>query len=86
LHLVLDCLGERGLLGRGIEPIGEQGFGIVPAGKIATAIYTEQLGAVFRQMPIALTVNLVNGALTAIILSSLAAGSPRRSGFLPWSW
>jgi signal transduction histidine kinase len=65
-----------------IEPIGEQGFGIVPAGKIATAIYTEQLGAVFRQMPIALTVNLVNGALTAIILSSLAAGSLPKIWFL----
>ncbi len=66
--------------GRRLEPIGEQGFGIVPAGKIATAIRTEQLGAVFRQMPIALTVNLVNGALTAIILSSLAAG------WLPKIW
>jgi len=46
----------------------------VPADKIATAIYTEQLGTVFRQMPIALAVNLVNGALTATILSPLATG------------
>jgi hypothetical protein len=32
----------------------------VPAGEITTAIYTEQVCAVFRQMPIALAVNLVN--------------------------
>ena len=54
----------------------------MPAGRIATAIYTEQLGAVFRQMPIALTVNIVNGALTAIILSLLAAGSLPKIWFL----
>ena len=54
----------------------------MPAGKIATAIYTEQLGTVFRQMPIALAVNRVNGALTAIILSLLAAGSLPKIRFL----
>jgi signal transduction histidine kinase/CheY-like chemotaxis protein len=46
----------------------------VPAGKIAMAIYTEQLRAVFRQMPIALIVNFVNAALTAIVLWPIAAG------------
>jgi signal transduction histidine kinase len=54
----------------------------VPADKIATAIYTEQLAAVFRQMPIALTVNLVNGAITAVVLSLLAAGSLPKIWFL----
>ena len=46
----------------------------MPAGEITTAIYTEQVRAVFRQMPIALNVNLVNAALTAIVLSRIAAG------------
>ena len=46
----------------------------MPADKIATAVYAEQLRAIFRQMPIALAVNLVNAALTAIVLSRIAAG------------
>ncbi len=61
-------------LGWRTECIGEQGFGIVPADKVATAVYAEQLRAVFRQMPIALTVNLVNAALTATVLSRIAVG------------
>jgi len=69
-------------VGRRLERIGEQGFGIVPADQIAAAIYTEQLGTVFRQMPIALAVNLVNGALTATILSPLATGPLPKIWFL----
>jgi signal transduction histidine kinase len=45
----------------------------VPAGEISTAIHSEQVRAVFRQMPIALAVNLVNAALTLIVLSPIAA-------------
>ncbi len=46
----------------------------------ATAIYTEQVGAVFRQMPIALAVNVVNAGLTA------AALAPFASQPLPLPW
>jgi signal transduction histidine kinase/CheY-like chemotaxis protein len=46
-------------------------LGIVPANEISTAIRTEQLRVVFRQLPISLAVNLVNAALTAIVLSTL---------------
>jgi signal transduction histidine kinase/CheY-like chemotaxis protein len=45
----------------------------MPATRISTAIRAEQLRAVFRQMPIALAVNLVNAALTAAVLFPLAA-------------
>jgi signal transduction histidine kinase len=41
----------------------------VPINEIPIAIRTEQLSAVFRQLPIGLAVNLVNAALTAIVLS-----------------
>jgi signal transduction histidine kinase/CheY-like chemotaxis protein len=40
--------------------------------EISNAIHTEQLRAVFRQMPIGLAVNLLNGALTTIVLSPIA--------------
>ena len=39
----------------------------------ATAIYTEQVDAVFRQMPIALAVNVVNVGLTAAALAPFAS-------------
>ena len=45
----------------------------MPASRISTAIGAEQLRAVFRQMPIALAVNLVNAALTAAVLFPLTA-------------
>jgi len=43
----------------------------VSANEISIAIRTEQLRAVFRQLPISLAVNLVNAALTAIVLSTI---------------
>jgi len=45
----------------------------VPANEISIAIRTEQLRAVFRQLPISLAVNLVNAALSAIVLSTIGA-------------
>jgi signal transduction histidine kinase/CheY-like chemotaxis protein len=45
----------------------------VPVNEISIAIRTEQLRAVFRQLPISLAVNLVNAALTAIVLSTIGA-------------
>jgi signal transduction histidine kinase/CheY-like chemotaxis protein len=45
----------------------------VPANEISIAIRTEQLRAVFRQMPIGLAVNLVNAALTAVVIAPIAA-------------
>jgi signal transduction histidine kinase len=53
----------------------------VSAGRIPTAIRSEQLGAVFRQMPIALVVNLVNAALTTAVLLPITAARP-----LPLVW
>ena len=41
--------------------------------EISNATHAEQVHAIFRQMPIALAVNLVNAALTAIVLSPMAA-------------
>jgi signal transduction histidine kinase len=43
----------------------------VPANEITIALRAEQLRAVFRQLPIGIVVNLVNAALTAIVLSTL---------------
>jgi hypothetical protein len=43
-----------------------------PAESVISAIYAEQVGTVFRQMPIALAANFVNAALTAIVLAPLA--------------
>jgi signal transduction histidine kinase len=45
----------------------------VPANEISIAIRTEQLRAVFRQLPISFVVNLVNAALTAIVLSTIGS-------------
>ena len=45
----------------------------MPPTEISIAIRTEQLHAVFRQLPISLAVNLVNAALTAIVLSATGA-------------
>jgi len=45
----------------------------VPPNEISIAIRTEQLRAVFRQLPISLGVNLVNAALTATVLSTIGA-------------
>ena len=45
----------------------------MPPNEILIAIRTEQLRAVFRQLPISLAVNLVNAALTAIVLSMIGA-------------
>jgi signal transduction histidine kinase len=43
----------------------------VASNEISIAIHTEQLRAVFRQLPISFAVNLVNAALTAIVLSMI---------------
>lgn len=40
--------------------------------QVAAAVYAEQVATVFRQMPIALGVNLVNAGLVATVLSPLA--------------
>ena len=53
----------------------------MPAGRISTTIRSEQLGAVFRQMPIALVVNFVNAALTTAVLLPITAARP-----LPLVW
>ena len=45
-----------------------------------SAVYTEQVRSLFRQIPIALTVNFVNAALVAIVLTPLAT----RPLLLPW--
>ena len=55
----------------GPVPVDALGFGIVASHEISIAIHTEQLRAVFRQLPIALVVNLVNAALTAVVLSTI---------------
>ena len=47
----------------------------MPDTEISTAIHTEQVRTVFRQMPIGLAVNLVNAALTAAVLTRIAASS-----------
>ncbi len=44
-----------------------------PSDDIADAVYAEQVAALFRQMPIALGVNAVNSALTAAVLTPVAA-------------
>ena len=50
------------------------------ANEISIAIHTEQLHAVFRQLPISFAVNLVNGAVTTIVLLTIG---PQR-GPLIW--
>jgi signal transduction histidine kinase len=51
-----------------------------PSDKIADAVYAEQVAAVYWQLPIALGANLVNAALTAAVLTPIAA----RPVPLPW--
>ena len=45
----------------------------MPPNEIRIAIRSERLRAIFRQLPIGLAVNLVNAALTAIVLSMIGA-------------
>ena len=45
-----------------------------------SAVYTEQVRSLFKQIPIALSVNFVNAALVAIVLTPLAT----RPLLLPW--
>jgi signal transduction histidine kinase/CheY-like chemotaxis protein len=47
---------------------------------VRSAVYAEQVGSLFRQIPIALSVNFVNAALVAIVLTPLAT----RPLLLPW--
>lgn len=47
---------------------------------VTSAVYTEQVRSLFRQIPIALSVNFVNAALVAIVLTPLAT----RPLLLPW--
>ena len=47
---------------------------------VTSAVYTEQVRSLFRQIPTALSVNLVNAALVAIVLTPLAT----RPLVLPW--
>jgi hypothetical protein len=47
---------------------------------VRSAVYAEQVRSLFKQMPIALSVNLVNAALVAIVLTPLAT----RPLLLPW--
>jgi signal transduction histidine kinase/CheY-like chemotaxis protein len=53
---------------------------MMPSDKVADAVYSEQVTAVFRLMPIALVVNVVNASLTAGVLAPLAS----RPLALPW--
>jgi len=47
----------------------------VSTNQIALAIGAEQLRAVFRQLPISLVVNLVNAALTTVVIAPMAASA-----------
>src|SRR5260370_12053729 len=47
---------------------------------VTSAVYAEQVRSLFRQIPIALSVNFVNAALVAIVLTPLAT----RPFPLPW--
>jgi signal transduction histidine kinase len=51
-----------------------------PADSVAYAVYAEQVRTIFRQMPIALAVNVVYSALTAAVLAPFAT----RPFPLPW--
>jgi signal transduction histidine kinase len=51
-----------------------------PANQVLREIRAAQVSAVFRQMPIALAVNLLNAAITAIVLQQLAAAT------VPFVW
>ena len=43
-----------------------------PADDLLREVRAEQLNTLFRQMPIAVAVNVVNAAITAIVLQQLA--------------
>jgi signal transduction histidine kinase/CheY-like chemotaxis protein len=51
-----------------------------PANSVRSAVYAEQVGAVFRQMPIAVAVNFVNAGITAAVLAPIAI----QPFVLPW--
>jgi signal transduction histidine kinase/ActR/RegA family two-component response regulator len=51
-----------------------------PEDDVTGAVYDEQVRSLFRQIPIALSVNIVNAALVAIVLAPLAT----RPLLLPW--
>ena len=57
-------------------------FGLTgpPADEVPREIRAAQVSSVFRQMPIALAVNAVNAALTAMVLEKLAGV------ILPFGW
>jgi len=49
---------------------GDAGFSVlkgVPANQVLRDVRAAQVSAVFRQMPIALAVNLLNAAITVIV-------------------
>ncbi len=52
----------------------------VPANQVLRDVRAAQVSAVFRQMPIALAVNLLNAAITVIVLQRLAAV------MVPFTW
>ncbi len=52
----------------------------VPANQVLRDVRAAQVSAVFRQMPIALAVNLLNAAITVIVLQRLAAVT------VPFAW
>src|ERR1044071_207525 len=55
-------------------------FQMKQAEGVSGAVYAEQVAVVFRQMPIAVAVNFVNAALTALVVASMAV----RPFALPW--
>jgi signal transduction histidine kinase len=62
---------------------GDAGFSVlkgVPANQVLRDVRAAQVSAVFRQMPIALAVNLLNAAITVIVLQQLAAAT------VPFAW
>jgi len=62
---------------------GDAGFSVlkgVPANQVLRDVRAAQVSAVFRQMPIALAVNLLNAAITVIVLQQIAAAT------VPFAW
>ena len=62
---------------------GDAGFSVLKgasANQVLGDIRAAQVSAVFRQMPIALAVNLLNAAITVIVLQQLAAAT------VPFAW
>jgi signal transduction histidine kinase len=56
-----------------IGRLRERGHGV--ADSVACAIFAEQVAILYRQMPIALAVNLVNAGLVTVVLTQLSAGA-----------